>query len=331
MKREFIERVKNRLVHVLEESQMQELEMAITICLDVLQLQKECTELSTEVVNNWEYCKRYLQYLIVSGKSKGTIGNYGMHLKLLFEDARKPAQDITDDDLMLHLAKQKYERKLGNRYLDQKRIAFRQFFKWMRKKKYIEENPAELLDPIKYDVKIKKPFSDEEREMLRCACKCERDWALLEFLYSTAARVSEVASLNRADIDFQEKQCLVRGKGGKERMLYLNATAVYHLKKYLDERKDDNPALFVSTRKPHKRIGKNGIEAILRKLGKVAGVVNVHPHRYRRTALTNAANRGMPLQDVQHLAGHASPDTTMIYCSIDTSKVKAEHKMYLAA
>ena len=331
MKREFIERVKNRLVHVLEESQMQELEMAITICLDGLQLQKECTELSTEVVNNWEYCKRYLQYLVVSGKSKGTIGNYGMHLKLLFEDVRKPAQDITDDDLMLHLAKQKYERKLGNRYLNQKRIAFRQFFKWMRKKKYIEENPAELLDPIKYDVKIKKPFSDEEREMLRCACKCERDWALLEFLYSTAARVSEVASLNRADIDFQEKQCLVRGKGGKERMLYLNATAVYHLKKYLDERKDDNPALFVSTKSPHERLGKNGIEAILRRLGKVAGVVNVHPHRYRRTALTNAANRGMPLQDVQHLAGHASPDTTMIYCSIDTSKVKAEHKMYLAA
>ena len=331
MKREFIERVKNRLVHVLEESQMQELEMAITICLDGLQLQKECMELSTEVVNNWEYCKRYLQYLVVSGKSKGTIGNYGMHLKLLFEDVRKPAQDITDDDLMLHLAKQKYERKLGNRYLDQKRIAFRQFFKWMRKKKYIEENPAELLDPIKYDVKIKKPFSDEEREMLRCACKCERDWALLEFLYSTAARVSEVASLNRADIDFQEKHCLVRGKGGKERMLYLNATAIYHLKKYLDERKDDNPALFVSAKSPHERLGKNGIEAILRRLGKVAGVVNVHPHRYRRTALTNAANRGMPLQDVQHLAGHASPDTTMIYCSIDTSKVKAEHKMYLAA
>lgn len=313
MKRDFIESVKNRLVHVLDESQMQELEMAITICLGGLQLQKECTELSTQVVDNWEYCRRYMQSLVVAGKAKGTIENYGMHLKLLLEDVRKPVQDITDDDLMLHLAKQKYERKLGNRYLDQKRIAFRQFFKWMRKKKFIEENPAELLDPIKYDTKIKKPFSDEEREMLRCACKCERDWALLEFLYSTAARVSEVASLNRADIDFQEKQCLVRGKGGKERMLYLNATAIYHLKKYLDERKDDNPALFVSTKSPHERIKKNGIEAILRRLGKVAGVTNVHPHRYRRTALTNAANRGMPLQDVQHLAGHASPDTTMIY------------------
>lgn len=331
MKKEFIEKVKNRMMHVLDESQMQELEMAIVICLSGIQLQKECAEVSTEVIDNWEYCRRYLQYLTVSGKSKGTIGNYCMHLRLLFDDVRKPVQDITDDDLMLHLARQKYERKLGNRYLDQKRITFRSFFKWLRKKKYIAESPAELLDPIKYDVKIKKPFSDEEREKLRCACRSERDWALLEFLYSTAARVSEIVSLNREDIDFTEKQCIVRGKGGKERMLYLNATTVYHLKKYFDERTDGNPALFVSMKNPHERVTKNGIEAILRRLGKAAGVKNVHPHRYRRTALTNAANRGMPLQDVQHLAGHASPDTTMIYCSVDVSKVKAEHKMYLAA
>lgn len=331
MKRKFIENVKNRMIGILDQGQMQELEMAIIICLNGIQMQRETTELSTEVVDNWEYCRRYLQSLVVSGKSKGTISNYSMHLRLLLNDIRKPIQDITDDDLMLHLARQKYERKLGNRYLDQKRIAFRSFFKWMRKKKYITESPAELLDPIKYDIKIKKPFSDEERERLRCACKCERDWALLEFLYSTAARVSEVSSLNRADIDFSEKQCIVRGKGGKERVLYLNATAVYHLKKYLEERRDDNPALFVSTRKPNERLNKNGIEAILRRLGKTAGVANVHPHRYRRTALTNAANRGMPLQDVQYLAGHSSPDTTMIYCTVDTSKVKAEHKMYLAA
>lgn len=201
----------------------------------------------------------------------------------------------------------------------------------MRKKKYIMENPAELLDPIKYDSKLKKPFKDEEREMLRCACKCERDWAILEFLYSTAARVSEVVSLNRTDIDFTEKQCVVRGKGGKERMLYLNATAIYHLKKYLEERKDDNPALFVSTKKPSERLSDKGIQAVLRRLGKVAGVANVHPHRYRRTALTNAANRGMPLQDVQIMAGHASPDTTMIYCTVDAVKVKAEHRMFLAS
>lgn len=331
MKREFIEQVKMRMAGILNEEQLQELEMAIRISLGGLQLQKECAEVSTEVIDNWEYLRLFLQHMIVSGKSQGTVANYKMHLRILLDDMKKPVQEITDDDLMYHLAKQKHLRKVGNRYLDQKRMVFRAFFKWMRKKKYISESPAELLDPIKYDSKIKKPFNDEEREMLRCACSCERDWALLEFLYSTAARVSEVVSLNREDIDFTEKQCVVRGKGGKERLLYLNATAVYHLKKYLEERTDDNPALFVGTKKPYDRLTDKGVQAVLRRLGKTAGISDVHPHRYRRTALTNAANRGMPLQDVQHLAGHASPETTMIYCTVDDVKVKAEHRMYLAS
>ena len=331
MKREFIERVKSRLIHVLDESQMQELEMAITICFDGLQLQKECTELSTNVVDNWEYCKRYLQSMVVAGNALGTIENYKMHLRILLQDISKPLLEITDDDLMLHLARQKYQRKIGNRYLNQKRIVFRSFFGWLRKKRYINENPAELLDQIKYDVKLKKPFTDEEREILRCKCKCERDLALLDFLYSTGCRVSEVVALNKEDIDFVENQCVVHGKGGKERIVYLNASAMYHLQLYLEERKDNNPALFVGTKKPFDRLSKNGIEAVLRRLGKLAKIDKVHPHRYRRTALTNAANRGMPLQDVQHLAGHASPDTTMIYCNVDSSKVKAEHKMFLAS
>lgn len=212
-----------------------------------------------------------------------------------------------------------------------KRVVFRSFFGWLRRKKYIQENPAELLDQIKYDETIKKPYSDEEREKIRCSCQRERDLALVDVLYSTAARVSEIASLNRADIDFVENGCIVHGKGGKERSVYLNATAAYHLQMYLQSRTDQNPALFVGCCQPFDRLGKNGIEAILRRLGKSAGVDHVHPHRYRRTALTNAANRGMPLQDVQCLAGHASPNTTMIYCTVDKSKVKAEHKMYLAS
>ena len=133
------------------------------------------------------------------------------------------------------------------------------------------------------------------------------------------------------DIDFIESGCIVHGKGGKERPVYLNASAAYHLQMYLQSRNDQNPALFVSSCKPYKRLGKNGIEAILRRLGEDAGIEKVHPHRYRRAALTNAANRGMPLQDVQSLAGHASPNTTMIYCTVDKGKVKAEHKMYLAS
>lgn len=331
MKREFIENVKLRMCNILDDRQMVELQMALSICLQGIELKKECTELSTEVIDNWEYCQRFLQHMIVKGSSPGTIDNYKMHLRILDQDVRKSVLDMNEDDLMLHLARQKYQRKIGNRYLNQKRMVFRSFFGWLRRKRYIQENPAELLDQIKYDVKLKKAFTDEEREILWCKCTCERDLALLDFLYSTGCRVSEVAALDIKDIDFVESQCIVYGKGGKERMVYLNASASYHLQMYLDSRTDDNPALFVGTRKPFKRLSKNGIEAVLRRLGKLANIENVHPHRYRRTALTNAANRGMPLQDVQYMAGHASPDTTMIYCNVDVSKVKAEHKMYLAS
>lgn len=331
MKMEIIEKVLQRMSGILNADQIQELKTALIISMEGMEIRKEQTEISTEVTDNWEYCRRFLQALIVAGKSPGTIEDYKSHIRILFQDVRKSVLEISDEDLMLHLARQKYQRKLGNRYLNHKRIVFRSFFGWLRRKKYISENPAELLDQIKYDVTIKKPYSDEDREKIRCSCKRERDLALVDVLYSTAARISEIAALNRSDIDFVESGCIVHGKGGKERAVYLNASAAYHLQMYLQSRTDQNPALFVSCRKPHERLSRNGLEEILRRLGESAGVKNVHPHRYRRTALTNAANRGMPLQDVQCLAGHASPNTTMIYCTVDVSKVKAEHKMFLAS
>ncbi len=331
MKMELIEMVLQRMVGLLDQAQLQALKLAMTISMEGLEIRKEQTELSTDVMDNWEFSRRFLQAMAVAGKAEGTIRQYQMHIRMLFEDVRKPVLEMSDEDLMLHLARQKYQRGVSNRYLNLKRIVFRSFFGWMRRKKYIQENPAELLDQIKYDETIKAPYSDEEREKIRCSCQRERDLALVDVLYSTAARVSEIVALNRSDIDFVENGCIVHGKGGKERPVYLNASAAYHLQMYLQGRSDSNPALFVSYCKPYDRLGKNGIEAILRRLGKDAGVDHVHPHRYRRTALTNAANRGMPLQDVQSLAGHASPNTTMIYCTVDRSKVQAEHKMYLAS
>ena len=331
MKMELVDKVLQRMSGILNQNQMQELKTALIISMDGMEVRKEQTELSTEITDNWEFSRKFLQGMVVAGKAKGTIKQYQMHIRILFEDVKKPVLEMSDDDLMLHLARQKYQRNVSNRYLNLKRIVFRSFFGWMRKKKYIRENPAELLDQIKYDTKIKQPYSDEEREKIRCSCQRERDLALVDVLYSTAARVSEIVALDRSDLDFVENGCVVRGKGGKERPVYLNATAAYHLQMYLQGRTDQNPALFVSCCKPYTRLTKTGIEAVLRRLGAQAGVDKVHPHRYRRTALTNAANRGMPLQDVQILAGHASPNTTMIYCTVDKSKVKAEHKMYLAS
>ena len=233
MKMELIDMVLQRMTGVLDQAQMQALKMAMAISMEGLEVRREQTELSANVTDNWEYGRRFLQAMAVAGRSEGTIKQYRMHLRMLFEDLRKPVPEITDDDLMLHLARQKYQRNLGNRYLNLKRIVFRSFFGWLRRKKYIRENPAELLDQIKYDQEIKKPYSDEERERIRCSCQRERDIALVDVLYSTAARVSEIAALNRSDIDFVENGCIVHGKGGKERPVYLNASAAYHLQMYL--------------------------------------------------------------------------------------------------
>ena len=188
------------------------------ISLEGYQVTREETQLSTEVHDNWAYAQKFFQALIVAGKAKGTIDTYNMHIRILLDDIQKPIMEITDEDLMLHLARQKYGRNLSNRYLNYKRLVFRTFFGWLRRRKYISENPAELLDQIKYDVTIKKPYTDEEREKIRCSCTRERDLALVDVLYSTAARVSEVAALNRSDIDFVRKRTvLYTGKGRKEK------------------------------------------------------------------------------------------------------------------
>lgn len=157
-------------------------------------------------------------------------------------------------------------------------------------------------------------------------CKRERDLAIVEFLYSSGVRVSEAVRLNRDQINFVQKDCIVFGKGSKERMVYLNSKACIHLKLYLESRTDNNPALFVSARKPYKRLSKEAIEAVMRKLGKSAGVDNAHPHRFRRTMATNAINRGMPIQEVKEILGHEKIDTTMIYCTVSQDNIRLSHK-----
>ena len=331
MKMELIDRVMQRMMGTLDEKQLQELRMALVISLEGFVVKREKTELSTEVIDNWEYVRRFLQAFLMSGKSQETVKQYQLHLRILLDDLRKPVWEITESDIMEHLARQKYSRKLSNRYLNYKRAVFGSFFSWLRRKRYIRENPVELIEPIKYDSVIKKPFTDEEREKLRCACQHERDLAILDFLYSTAARVSEMTALNRQDIDWVGGECIVHGKGGKERPVYLNASAAYHLQRYLEERTDSNPALFVSYSEPHNRLSKDGVEALLRRIGIQTGIEKVHPHRYRRTAITNAANRGMPLQEASCMAGHVKSDTTLRYAQLDQDSVRYHHKKYLSA
>ena len=206
------------------------------------------------------------------------------------------------------------------------RRCYSSFFSWLSAEGLIGRNPCAAIKQIKYRKEVKKPYSAAEMEKLRRACGNKRDLALLDFLYCTGCRVSEVARLNIDDIDFENMECTVLGKGNKERTVYLSEVAAMNLGEYLASREDGNEALF--TGKGTERLGKNGIEVLLKRLGKKAGVINVHPHRYRRTLATNLLDRGMNIQDVAVILGHADLKTTQVYCYISQKNVKNAYSKY---
>lgn len=218
---------------------------------------------------------------------------------------------------------------MSNRTLDGMRRCYSSFFSWLDAEEIIPHNPCAGIKQIKYKKDVKKPFSAVDIEKMRNACSSNiRDLALIDFLYCTGCRVSEVARLNISDINFEALECVVIGKGNKERYVYLSEVAAMHLREYLDSRQDDYEALFAG--KGTERLQKNGIEAIVKNIGKKAGVDNAHPHRFRRTLATNLLDRGMNIQDVAEILGHADLKTTQIYCYISKKNVKAAYCKYAA-
>ena len=221
-------------------------------------------------------------------------------------------------------------RKCSISYMDTIRRYLSSFFAWCSDEGFIPRNPMRRIRHMKVPQKIKKPFSAAEREHLRCTANRERDIAIMEFLYSTAGRIGEVVALNRSDIDWGNREVIIYGeKGKKERKVYLTEECAYHLRKYLLSRTDTNPALFVGCRKPFGRLGKEAIQSMLSELGKKAHI-HTHPHKFRRTLLTDAGNRGIPLQEIQSYAGHKKPDTTMMYVTVNEENVKASFRRYIA-
>lgn len=295
----------------------------------------EITEKSTELQNiekGWEEELRiFLTHKRVEGRSEGTISQYSLHLRRMLQYINKPVKEIREADLFAYIAMYRKRRGVSGVYLDNIRLVCSSFFGWLDSKGYIARNPAASLDPIKKEKRIKKPLSDTELEMLRRKCRMERDIALVECLYSTGVRVSELVSLNRGDIDFDNMRAVVYGKGAKERETYLTASACMHLKEYIDSRDDGNGALFVSLKAPHERLTVSGVEEILRKLGKRTGISKVHPHRFRRTMATNILNKGMPIEEVKEILGHVKLDTTMIYCQVNKENVRHNHRKYMSA
>lgn len=278
---------------------------------------------------NEEMLKLFIERKRSEGRSERTLKHYELVIQICFKYINKSVKDITEDDMFMFFVKFKAEREVSNVYLDNIRLVFNSFFSWLHNKGIIRKNPMCGINPIKSDFKIKKPFSNIELEKLKNATKDKRERALIEFLYSTGVRVSELCALNREDIDYRNLEVIVYGKGGKERVTFISQTALYYLTEYLQSRTDHCPALFVTKKAPFTRLSVNGVECTLRELGTKAGVEKVHPHRFRRTVATKLLNSGTPLEDVKTLLGHTKLDTTMIYCNIDKENIKHFHRIYL--
>jgi integrase/recombinase XerD len=323
--------VLKRMQELLCEKHLKELQNVLRMVFVGCEIIQEKQELRVSN-NSWSVdLEDFLMSKALEGKSPNTVERYRYELQRLLSYVNKAVVDISDGDISNYMRAYKAIRQISNQTLKNVRAVYSGFFAWLRDRDRIRKNPMVLVEDIKVEKKIKKPFTDEERELLLRNCETLRDKAMMEFLYSTAVRVSELVALNRNDIRWTTKDLTVFGKGSKERTVYLNDRTNMYMKEYLETRTDDNEALFVSIRNPHERLSKRGIENIIKRTGRRAGVDKAHPHRFRRTAATNALNRGMPVQEVAQLLGHAKLETTMVYCSVDQAGVKYHHQKYLSA
>ena len=241
-----------------------------------------------------------------------------------------PLLHITTDILRTYLSEYQEERKCSKLNMDNIRRILSSFFAWLEDENYILKSPVRRIHKIRIESPVKEAYSDEALELMRDNCQNARDLAIIDLLSSTGMRVGELVGLNRSDIDFENRECIVFGKGGKERPAYFDARTKIHLKNYLASRNDENPALFVSLSEPHRRLKISGVEIRLRRLGLRLGINRVHPHKFRRTMATRAIDKGMPIEQVQRLLGHSKIDTTMQYALVNQSNVKISHKRYIA-
>lgn len=295
--------------------------MAVTSLFARYNVEEKCTELTVLDDTNERLLQRYIATLRLEGKSEETLTQYHRSIQNFGDCAQKNMEDISTNDIRYYLAMYQ-NRGVAKSTLDNERRYLSAYFAWLTAEEYIVKNPMLRIKKIKQDKIQKKAFSESDIEKLREKANI-KERALIEFLLSTGCRVSEVVRLDVQDVDFTKGECVVFGKGSKERTVYLSERAMHYLNIYLCNRKESN-VLFAN--RSGERWSKQSIEKCLKILGKHAEVTNVHPHRFRRTFATNALNRGMKLQNVQRILGHTSMDTTLIYCVLDEENVKMEHR-----
>ena len=287
-------------------------------------------ELCHQNISNEEFMEMFLTAKKIEGCSERTIKYYRVTTIHLLNYLKEPIRKVTTETMRQYLVDYQKINNCGKTTIDNIRRNISSFFSWLEEEDYILKSPMRRIHKIKTKKKVKNIISDEEIEKLRDSCDNIRDTAMVDLLYSTGIRVGELVRLNREDINFSERECVVFGKGDKERKVYFDAKAKIHLEKYLQSRTDTNPALFVTLDKPHDRLKISGVEIRLRQLGRKLKIETVHPHKFRRTMATRAIDKGMPIEQVQKILGHSQIDTTMQYAIVNQNNVKASHRRYIA-
>lgn len=265
----------------------------------------------------------------IEGCSEKSLKYYHTTIQSMLSAVNKDIKQIETEDIRTYLTDYQRQKQSCRVTIDNIRRILSSFFSWLEDEDHILKSPVRRIHKVKAVTNIKETYSDEALEVMRDNCTEPRDLAIIDMLASTGMRVGEMVLLNRNDIDFNERECVVFGKGNKERVVYFDARTKIHLKNYLQSRTDDNPALFVSLKSPYNRMNIGGIETCLRRLGKQLGLQRVHPHKFRRTLATMAIDKGMPIEQLQQLLGHKRIDTTLQYAMVKQSNVKIAHRKYI--
>lgn len=330
MVRNVIIQIEEKMSGVLNKEQMRYLSKAMEKVFIGLTISKEDNKNYISSDNVYNYVEMFICAKQVEGCSKKSIKYYKSTINNMLKIIKKPVKQIITEDIRSYLADYYKNSRCSKVSIDNIRRIISSFFSWLEEEDYILKSPVRRIHKIKTTKVVKETYSDENLEIMRDNCSSIRDLAIIDLLNSTGMRVGELVGLNINDIDFNERECIVLGKGDKQRKVYFDAKTKIHLKKYIEGRNDNNEALFVSLQKPYKRLQISGVEIRMRQLGRKLNINKVHPHKFRRTLATRAIDKGMPIEQVQQLLGHQKIDTTLQYAMVNQSNVKIAHRKFIS-
>ena len=322
----FINEVLKQLEGKVDEKQLKTIERTLYRCLKNKEVREKKVVLPKD---NNEALDFFIAAKKIEGCSIKSLNYYYTTLVKMLDKVNVIYFSITTEDIRTYLSDYQENSGVSKATIDNMRRIISSFFSWLENEDYIMKSPARRIRKVRVGKIVKEIYTEENIELMRQNCKNTRDLAIIDMLYSTGMRVGELVRLNISDIDFENKECVVLGKGNKQRKVYFDAKTKIHLQQYLNSRKDTDPALFVSQLYPYNRLKISGVEIALRKIGEKLHISKVHPHKFRRTLATKAIDKGMPIEQVQHLLGHTKIDTTLGYAMVDDENVKISHKKFL--